>query len=89
MVAPYATRTIHDMRTLLRLLCLSLMSSLLAGLGCNASLLECRTQAAADLPLEPEQITAGDVENVVRKVKACQAAARPPRDDPLRGDAGP
>lgn len=77
------------MRPLLRLLCLSLISALLAGLGCSASLLECRAQAAADLPLEPDQITIGDVRDVVRKVKACQAAARPPRDDPLPGDAGP
>lgn len=78
------------MRTLLlRLLCLSLISTLLASVGCSTSLLECRAQAAADLPLEPEQITAQDVETVVRKVKACQVAALPPRDDPLLGDAGP
>lgn len=80
------------MRTWLRLLCLSLVSGLLASLGCSATLLECRAQAAADLPLEPDQITVGDVKEVIRKVKACQAAARPPRDDPLpsgSGDAGP
>jgi hypothetical protein len=77
------------MRTLLRLLCLSLVSALLASIGCSSTLLECRAQAAADLPLEPEQITAGDVETVIRKVKACQGHARPPRDDPLAGDAGP
>lgn len=81
------------MRALLRLLCLSLMTALLGSLGCSATLLQCRAEAAADLPLEPEQITASDVEQVVRKVKACQARAREPRDapsaDPEPGDAGP
>jgi len=77
------------MRSLLRLLCLSLASTLLATVGCASSVVECRAQAAADLPLEPEQITLGDVREVIRKVKACQAAARPPRDDPGAGDAGP
>lgn len=56
--------------------------------GCGSpSLLQCRADAAADLPLEPDQITLGDVRQVVRKVKACQAAARLPAG--ASGDAGP
>lgn len=43
-------------------------------LRCGSSaLLQCRVDAAAALPLEPEQITIGDVRALVARVKACQA----------------
>lgn len=37
------------------------------------TLLQCRIDAAAGLPLEPDQVSLGDVKEVVRKLKACQA----------------
>ncbi|OGR95487.1 MAG: hypothetical protein A2V88_15360 [Elusimicrobia bacterium RBG_16_66_12] len=48
--------------------------------SCGApSLLQCRAEAVTALPLEPDAITLGDVKEVARRVKACQA----------QGDAGP
>jgi hypothetical protein len=62
------------------------MKTLLAGAavvatlaGCGGSVLQCRLDAVAHLPLEPDLISVGDVREVVAKVKACQAQA---------GDAG-
>lgn len=37
------------------------------------TLLQCRVDAASGLPLEPDQVSLGDVREVVRKLKACQA----------------
>lgn len=42
--------------------------------GCGApSLLQCRAEAVEMLPLDPDTITLGDVREVARRVKACQA----------------
>jgi len=42
--------------------------------ACNApSLLQCRVDAITALPLDPDTITLGDVKEVARRVKACQA----------------
>jgi hypothetical protein len=65
----------------------------LAGIvdGCGSSrLLQCRAEAAAMLPLDPDTITSADVKAVARRVKACQASATPPQIfGDSRGDAGP
>lgn len=55
----------------------ALLGLILAGCG-KGALLECRVDAVSLLPLEPDAITLGDLKDVVRRVKACQA-----------GDAGP
>jgi hypothetical protein len=39
----------------------------------SPSLLQCRAEAVTALPLEPDTITLGDVKEVARRVKACQA----------------
>ncbi len=53
---------------------LFMLFGMLSALGCgNPQLLQCRAEAAALLPLEPDQITLGDLREVVRQVKACQA----------------
>lgn len=44
----------------------------------SPSVLQCRVDAVAGLPLEPDLITLGDLRTVAAKVKACQAS----------GDAG-
>jgi hypothetical protein len=42
--------------------------------ACSApALLQCRAEAVAALPLDPDTITLGDVKEVARRVKACQA----------------
>lgn len=49
---------------------------LFAGLtvACGSpSLLQCRAHAVESLPLDPDTITLGDVREVARKVRACQA----------------
>lgn len=45
---------------------------LLSGCGSGA-LIQCRVDAVSLLPLEPEDISVGDLREVVRRVKACQA----------------
>lgn len=67
-----------------------LLAAELGLLGCGSpTLLQCRAEAAAHLPLEPDQVTLGDVREVVRKVRACQAGTPAPAGDPPPGDAGP
>ena len=44
----------------------------LAGCG-QGALIQCRVDAVSLLPLEPDAITLGDVREVARRVKACQA----------------
>lgn len=44
----------------------------LAGCG-GGALLQCRVDAVSALPLEPDDISVGDLREVVRRVKACQA----------------
>jgi hypothetical protein len=39
----------------------------------SPALLQCRVDAVAALPLEPDQVSVGDVRAVVAKLKACQA----------------
>ena len=42
--------------------------------GCSqGALLQCRVDAVSLLPLEPDAISVGDLREVVRRVKACQA----------------
>lgn len=44
------------------------------GYGCGSpSLLQCRAEAVTALPLDPDTITLGDVREVARRVRACQA----------------
>ena len=45
---------------------------LLSGCG-GGALLQCRVDAVSLLPLEPDAISVGDLREVVRRVKACQA----------------
>jgi len=51
--------------------------AVLAGCG-GSALLQCRVDAVATLPLEPDHVSVGDVREVVAKLRACQA-----------GDGGP
>jgi hypothetical protein len=51
----------------------------LAGCG-SAQLVECRVDAVLALPLEPDQITLGDLKEARRKVNACAQSGA--------GDAG-
>lgn len=51
---------------------LAILGGLAAGCGGRA-LLQCRVEAVSSLPLEPDDITLGDLRDVARRVKACQA----------------